>query len=70
MATEVKEATRIEPNELKGLLAGGTVVILDMRRDYDESDKKIPGAIRVDPDAYKQYEGSLPRGKTILTYCT
>jgi rhodanese-related sulfurtransferase len=66
----MRVAKRIQPDELKELIDHGTVTVLDMRRDWDESDLKIPGAIHVDPDAYMEYAGSLPQGRPVVTYCT
>jgi rhodanese-related sulfurtransferase len=70
MATEQKEATRIFPRELQDLIDHQSVTILDMRRDWNESDRMIPGAIRVDPDGYEGYAPSLKKGRTVVTYCT
>lgn len=68
MADDVK---RILPRELAVLLGRGTVTVLDLRRgSWETSDAKIPGAVRVEPDSYQDYAGQLPRGRTIVTYCT
>jgi rhodanese-related sulfurtransferase len=63
-------AKRITPQELDSMMEFGTVTVLDMRRDWDRADTKIPGAIRVHPDAYKEYAGSLPKDRPVVTYCT
>lgn len=63
-------AKRISPHELDEMIRFGSVTVLDMRRDWDRADTKIPGAIRVHPDAYAEYTGSLPAGKPVVTYCT
>jgi rhodanese-related sulfurtransferase len=63
-------AKRIDPLELEGLVDRGAVTILDMRRNWDESPAKIPGAIRVHPDAYREFATKLPREKDVVTYCT
>ena len=63
------QAKRIGPREAADLAQKG-VTFLDMRRDWDRATSKIPGAIRVHPDAYSDYVGSLPQGKPIVTYCT
>jgi predicted sulfurtransferase len=67
---ESHDAKRIEARELREQLSKGNVVVLDMRRDWDQASTKIRSAIRVHPDEYKEYEGSLPRGRTIVSYCT
>jgi len=63
-------AKRITPKELDEMMSFGAVTVLDMRRNWDAADTKIPGAIRVHPDAYKDYAGSLPQGRPVVTYCT
>lgn len=64
------QAKRITPEELDEQMRFGSVTVLDMRRDWDTADTKIPGAIRVHPDAFAAYTGSLPRAKPVVTYCT
>ncbi len=63
-------AKRITPQALAALAHAGNVTILDMRREWDTADTKIPGAIRVHPDAFATYTGSLPDGRPVVTYCT
>jgi rhodanese-related sulfurtransferase len=64
------QAKRITPQELDEMARFGAVTILDMRREWDKADTKIPGAVRVHPDAYREYTGSLPQGRPVVTYCT
>jgi rhodanese-related sulfurtransferase len=64
------QAKRITPSELARLQTAGPVIILDMRRDWDRAKTKIPGAIRVPPDAYMAFASSLPAGRPVATYCT
>lgn len=64
------QAKRITPSELDEMLSYGKVTILDMRRDWEKADTKIPAAIRVHPDAYKDFVGQLPQGRPVVTYCT
>jgi rhodanese-related sulfurtransferase len=64
------QAKRITPGDLDQQTSFGTVTVLDMRRDWDRADTKIPGAIRVHPDAYKEYANQLPKGRPIVAYCT
>ncbi len=63
-------AKRIEPNELAQLMKDGKAVVLDMRRGWAQSDRKIPGALRVDPERYREFAAALPQGRTVVTYCT
>jgi predicted sulfurtransferase len=65
-----RDAKRIEPAQLRRLVDESRVTVLDMRRGYESSPDKIPGAIRVDPDAYEGWAGALPRERDVVTYCT
>ena len=65
-----EQAKRISPQELDEQMQFGSVTVLDMRRDWERADTKIPGAIRVHPDAYREYTGSLPKGRPVVCYCT
>jgi hypothetical protein len=66
----VNEAKRIEPRQLHELLELGPITVLDMRGDWSQSERKIPGAVRVDPARYQDYLSSLPQGRPVVTYCT
>ena len=65
-------APRITTDKLNTRMqAGEGVVPVDVRRgSYDESDVKIKGAIRMDPDAYKEEYRRIPAGSRVVTYCT
>lgn len=63
-------AKRIEVDELARLREAGPVTILDLRRDWDESDESIPGATRVDPEHFQEYVDELEQGHSVVTYCT
>lgn len=62
---------RITVNELKTKLANKeSVIIIDIRgSDYDASEKKIMGAIRIAPAELEARLKELPRDKEIVTYC-
>jgi rhodanese-related sulfurtransferase len=45
-------------------------LIIDVRgKDYDASDNKIAGAMRIPPADLKSHLESLPRDRMIITYC-
>jgi rhodanese-related sulfurtransferase len=50
----------------------GEAVFLDTRSvaSWAESDRQIPGAIRVPPDEVAQHLQEIPPGREIITYCT
>jgi len=63
---------RISKEELKALLNDPSVVVIDVRTDWSwqESDKKIKGAIREDPlGDVKAWALRYPKDKKIVLYC-
>lgn len=66
-----QEAPRINPDTLKSWLADPQVIILDVRQpgDWQNSDKKIKGAVRQDPHEVQTWAASLPKDKKIVLYC-
>ncbi len=67
-----EDAPRISKEEAKALLGNPGVIILDARTggSWSMSDKKIKGAVRVDPADVGSWAGSLPKGKKIVVYCS
>ncbi len=65
------EAPRIAKEEVKALLNDPNVAILDarIRPDWKKSDKKIKGAVRVDPLDVGAWVGTYPKDKKIIVYC-
>jgi rhodanese-related sulfurtransferase len=57
--------------ELKALLGNPDLVVLDVRRDSDwkDSDLKIQGAIREEPDRIKSWAQKYSKDKIIVLYC-
>jgi rhodanese-like protein len=75
-ASEGKQAAvstvdRITTDELIAALASGAQpLIIDVRgKDYDTSDKRIKGAMRIVPAEFKAHVSELPRDREIVTYC-
>ena len=66
------DAQRITVEELKQMLAKNQpVTIIDVRgSDYDSSDSKIKGAIRITPGDVAAHVKEIPRDKPIVTYCS
>ena len=66
------EVPRISTEELKALLGGPEVVIIDVRTggDWDKSKEKIKGAVREDPNkSVKSWADKYSKDKTIVAYC-
>lgn len=66
-----EEVPRLTKEELKGMLGKPDVVIIDVRSnlDWQESDRKILGASREEPDKTETWAGKYPKDKTIVLYC-
>lgn len=65
------DAPRMTTDELKAKLGNPDLVIVDVRskNDWKDSDAKIQGAIREDPDSVKSWAGKYSKEKTLLLYC-
>jgi hypothetical protein len=66
-----QEAPRISKDELKAKLGSPDVVLIDVRTgsDWEKSDEKITGAVRMDPAAVDTWAATLPMGREIILYC-
>jgi rhodanese-related sulfurtransferase len=69
--TAAVEPERISAAELIARLAkDDNIVIVDVRgKDYDSSDKRIKGAMRIPPAEFKSHISHLSLDKEIVTYC-
>jgi rhodanese-related sulfurtransferase len=47
------------------------LIIIDVRygKDWTDSDLKIRGAVREDPEAFDSWANKYPKDKTLLFYC-
>ena len=66
------DAPRISQEELKAKLGSPDLILIDVRtkKDWDVSSGKIIGAIRMDPDTFDDWAGSLAKDKEIVLYCS
>jgi len=66
-----EDAPRITKEEVVTLLDDPKVAILDARAlsDWKKSDKKIKGAVRVDPHDVGTWAGNYSKEKKIIVYC-
>jgi rhodanese-related sulfurtransferase len=70
---KVMEVTRVTVDEVKARMdRGEPVLFLDTRNPtaWNESDVKLPGALRVPADEVEQHLKEIPHGRAIITYCT
>ena len=64
---------KISPEEVNArALAGEPIVFVDARNQkaWEESDRKIPGAIRVPTADVESHLDEIDRSATVITYCT
>jgi sodium/hydrogen antiporter len=62
---------RITPEELAAQLAGSNPpLVLDVRSSAARDGERIPGAVRVPPDAVQGWMATQNRERPLVTYCT
>jgi len=56
---------------LRKVLGNPDVIVVDVRQQkgWNDSDLKIKGAIRENPDHIKEWMKRYPRNKTLVFYC-
>ncbi len=64
-------APRMTKDDLKAMLGNPDLVIIDVRygKDWTDSNLKIKGAVREDPDAFNSWANKYPKDKTLVFYC-
>ena len=67
----VDNVPRISTEQLNNTIDDLGLVLLDVRtkKDWEKSDRKIVGAIRVDPDDVESWAGIYSKNKKIVLYC-
>jgi rhodanese-related sulfurtransferase len=66
-----EDVPRISTEQLKDILGNPDLILLDVRteKDWGESDRKIVGAVRVDPDDVSSWAGDYTEDQKIILYC-
>jgi rhodanese-related sulfurtransferase len=67
------DAMRISVDEVRRRInRGDDILFVDSRSpaSWAASTEKIVGAIRVPPDDVADHVGSIPQGRSLITYCT
>jgi rhodanese-related sulfurtransferase len=64
------DAPRMTKDELKAMLGNPDLVIIDVRygKDWTDSDLKIKGAVRENPEAFESWAKKYPKDKTLVFY--
>jgi rhodanese-related sulfurtransferase len=66
------EDKRITKEEVKPMLGGPELVIIDVRSalDWDKNELKVKGAVREDPEMVSTWMAKYPKDKTLVFYCS
>ena len=67
------EATRVTVDEVKQRMDfGEEFTFVDTRnpKAWAEAETKLPGAIRIPAEEVEQHLDEIPRGRSVITYCT
>ena len=64
------DVPRVTKDELKEMMQQG-VILIDVRisKDWQDSEYKIKGAVREEPDQFESWVNKYPKDKTIVLYC-
>ncbi len=71
MPTTVEQVPRLTKDAVKEMLGKPDVVIVDIRyiRQFEQSDKKLPGAVFVQPENFDEFVKNHPqKDKTYVLY--
>jgi len=71
MPTTVEQVPRLTKEAVKEMLGKPDVVMVDVRyiRQYEQSDKKLPGAVFVQPENFDEFVKNYPqKDKTYILY--
>jgi 3-mercaptopyruvate sulfurtransferase SseA len=66
----VEQVPRLKMEQVKDMLGRPDVVMIDIRyiKQYEQSDKKIPGAVFVQPEEFDEFAKKYPKDKTYILY--
>ena len=65
------DAPRMTKDDLKAMLGNPGLLVIDVRygKDWTDSNLKIRGAVREDPEAFDSWANKYPKDKTFVLYC-
>jgi len=68
--SSVEQVPRLTKEAVKDMLGKPDVVIVDIRyiKQYEQSDRKIPGAVFVQPEQIDEFVKNHPKEKTYIFY--
>ena len=61
--SSVEQVPRLTTEQVRGMLGKPDVVVVDIRyiKQYEQSDKKIPGAVFVQPEHFDEFVKNHPK---------
>lgn len=71
--SQVVEVSRVTVDEvLARIERGEPILFVDARNEqaWTESDVKLPGAVRVEAERVGEHLAEIPKGRSIVVYCT
>jgi predicted sulfurtransferase len=70
MPTAVEQVPRLTKETVKEMIGKPDVVIVDIRyiKQYEQSDRKLPGAVFVQPEDFDEFVKNHPKDKTYVLY--
>jgi hypothetical protein len=68
--SSVEQVPRLTKEAVREMLGKPDVVIVDIRyiKQYEQSDKKLPGAVFVQPENFDEFVKNHPKDKTYVLY--
>ena len=68
--TTVEQVPRLTKEQVRDMLGKPDVVIVDIRfiKQYEQSDRKLPGAVFVQPENFDEFVKNNPKDKTYVLY--
>jgi predicted sulfurtransferase len=68
--SSVEQVPRLTKEQVRDMLGKPDVVIVDIRfiKQYEQSDRKLPGAVFVQPENFDEFVKNQPKDKTYVLY--
>jgi len=68
--SSVEQVPRLTKEQVRDMLGKPDVVIIDIRfiKQYEQSDRKLPGAVFVQPENFDEFVKNRPKDNTYVLY--
>ena len=61
--------TELEPQRVRELADAGDAELIDVRRDYEWEEGRVPGAQHIEVNELTAQAESIPKDRTVVFYC-